>query len=196
MANVDRMNGFTPVRHLNGTPWNGKATMYYIDVTNTPAIFKGDAVVSAGSADATGKYASINQAAAGENIRGVVIGFSDQPYLAADTSNLYRNYCPALTEMYALVVDDPDVIFEIQEDNAVNDLAITEIGLSANITVGTGDTSTGKSGMELDSSDTGTDTTGQLKILGVSNKEDNALGTYCKWDVLILEHELRSTTDV
>ena len=98
--------------------------------------------------------------------------------------------------MYALVVDDPDVIFEIQEDNAVNDLAITEIGLSANITVGTGDTSTGKSGMELDSSDTGTDTTGQLKILGVSNKEDNALGTYCKWDVLILEHELRSTTDV
>lgn len=195
MANVSRTCGFTPVRHLNGMPWNGKARMYYIPVGNAVAIFKGDAVKSAGSADVTGKYASIAQAAAGDALRGVVIGFSDQPFIAVDTGNLYRNYCPATTEMYALVVDDPDVIFEIQEDNVGNDMTADMVGLATDIAVGSGDTANGKSGMELDSSDTAT-AAGQCKLLGVSNKEDNALGTDCKWDVLIIEHEMRLSADV
>jgi hypothetical protein len=97
--------------------------------------------------------------------------------------------------MYCLVVDDPDVIFEIQEDNVGNDIAATMVGLSTDIAVGAGDTATGKSGMELDSSDTAT-AAGQCKILGLSNKEDNALGTDAKWDVLIIEHEMRSSADV
>jgi len=194
MANVTNGGGFKPVRHLSGAPWNGKARMYYTSDAN--ALFMGDAVKSTGTADATGKYAAVTQATAGAAIRGVVIGFSDQPFLAADTSNLYRKYKAATDDLYVLVVDDPDVIFEIEEDNVGNDLAITEVGLSTNITVGSGDTASGKSAIKLDSSDTGTDTTGNCKLLNVSNKEDNALGTYCKWDVLILEHELRSATDV
>jgi len=196
MANTDRPSGLKPVGHLNGGPWNGKARMYYIDVTNTPAIFKGDAVVSAGSSDASGKYASINQAAVSENIRGVVVGFSDQPYIAVDTSDTNRAYCPATTEMYALVVDDPDVIFEVQEDNDGGDIDADMIGLCTNIVATAGSTSSGISGMELDSDGTAADAYGQLKILGVSNKEDNALGTNCKFDVLIIEHELRSSTGV
>lgn len=194
MANIDRQNGFTPVRHLNGMPWNGKARMYYIPVGNAAAIFVGDAVASAGSADATGKYASIAIAATTANVRGVVIGFSDQPFISLDTSNLYRNYCPASKEMYALVVDDPDVIFEVQEDNDTNDMDADMVGLSADFIVGTGSTTTGKSAMELDSSSTAAG--GPCRILGVSNREDNALGDYCRWDILFVEHELRSTTDV
>lgn len=195
MANIDRPAGFKPVGHLNGNPWNGKANMYYIPSSDGTAVFKGDAVKSAGSADTTGKYPTVAQAAAGDAIRGVVIGFSDQPFIAVDTSNLYRMYRPASTAMYALVVDDPDVIFEIQEDNAGNDIAATMIGLSTDIAVGSGDTSNGMSGMELDSSDTAT-AAGQCKLLRVSNREDNALGDYCKFDVLIIEHEMRSSTDV
>ena len=57
--------------------------------------------------------------------------------------------------------------------------------------MGSGDTASGMSGMELDSSDTAS-SSGQCRILGVSNKEDNDLGTYCKWDVLINLHELRT----
>jgi len=195
MANTDRPCGLKPVRHLNGVPWNGKARMYYIPATDGTAVFIGDAVKSAGSADATGKYPTVAQAAAGNAIRGVVIGFSDQPFVAFDTSNLNRKYRPASTAMYALVVDDPDVIFEIQEDNAANDIDKDMIGLSVDIAVGSGSTSTGMSGMEIDSSDTAT-AAGQCKILCVSNKEDNDLGTYCKFDVLIVEHEMRSETDV
>ena len=195
MANEDRAGGFKPVRHLNGVPWNGKATWYYIPATDGTAMFKGDAVKSAGSADASGKYPTVTQAAATNVVRGVVIGFSDQPYIAIDTSDLYANYRLASTAKYCLVVDDPDVIFEIQEDNVGNDIDADMMGLSTDIAVGSGNTTSGLSAMELDSSDTAT-ALGQCKILKVTNKEDNALGTYCKFDVLIIEHEMRAATDV
>ena len=195
MANIDRPAGLKPVKHLNGNPWNGVANMYYVDVANTPAIFIGDAVVSNGSSDDTGKYPGINQAVAGEAIRGVVVGFSDQPYMAFDTSDLDRKYCPATTEMYALVVDDPDVIFEIQEDNVSDDIDADMIGLNTDIVATAGNTSSGVSGMELDSDGT-TAGTAQLRILGVVNREDNALGTYCKFLVRINEHELRAVAGV
>ncbi len=195
MANIDRPRGFKPVGHLNGASWNGKATMYYVPATDSTAMFIGDPVVSAGAADATGKYPTVAQAAAGDVIRGVVIGFSDQPYLAMDTSDKNRSYRPASTAMYCLVVDDPDVIFEIQEDNDSNNITAAMIGLSTDIVVGSGDTASGMSGVELDSSDTAT-AAGQCKILRVSNRDDNALGTHCKFDVLIIEHEMRSSADV
>ena len=192
MSNVDRIAGFKPVRHLNGNPWNGKARMYYVRSDYAVALFIGDAGISGGSSDASGKYATIQQATAGSvNVRGVIIGFSDQPFAAFDATNLYRTYKPASTEMYALVVDDPDVIFEIQEDNDANDMDADMVGLSTDIVVGSGDTASGMSGMELDSSDTASGS-GQCRILGVSNKEDNELGTYCKWDVLFNLHELRT----
>jgi len=197
MANQDSPSGLKPVKHLNGNPWNGVANMYSIPVGNAAAIFIGDAVVSEGSADATGKYPSIaGYVSGGGNLRGVVIGFSDQPFMAFDTSDLDRKYCPATTAMYALVVDDPDVIFEIQEDNDSGGLAATEVGGNADIAVTAGNTASGISGMELDSSGVSTTAEAQLRIMGVVNREDNELGDYCKWLVKINEHELRSTTGV
>jgi len=197
MANIDKPAGLRPVEHLNGNPWNGKANMYSIDVHNTPAIFIGDLVRSDNtySADTTGKYPGIYQAAAGGAVRGVVIGFSDQPYMAFDTSDLDRKYCPASKAMYALVVDDPDVLFEIQEDSDGGNISADSIGLNCDVTIDTtGDTNSGISGMELDSSDVSVDTDHQLRILRVVNREDNALGTNCKFLVKINEHELSAST--
>jgi len=196
MANLDTPFGFKPVKHLMGMPWNGKVNTYYVPVGNATAIFKGDAVKSDGTGDATGKFPSITQAAAGDLIRGVVIGFGDNPYTMIHPDTPMRDYCPATTAMYAFVVDDPFVIFEVQEDSVGAALAVTAIGLSTNVVVGSGSTATGKSAMELDSSDTGTDGTGQCKILRVVDREDNALGNQCKWEVLIVEHELLVATDV
>lgn len=196
MANSDIPCGFKPVKHLLGGAWSGKASVYYIPVTNATALFKGDAVVSTGTASADGKYPGVVQAAAGDAIRGVIVGFGEDPHTMIKPENPYRVHCPISTEMYCMVVDDPFVIFEVQEDSVGAALTVTEIGLSTNITVGTGSTTTGQSAMELDSSDTGTDTTGQCKILRVVDREDNALGDNCKWEILIVEHEMLTATDV
>lgn len=195
MANVDRPSGLRPVRHLNGMPWNGKARMYYIAVGNSDVICIGDAVKAEGGADASGKYATVARAAATGNLRGVVVGFCDQPYVAVDTTNLYRAYRPTLTAMYCLVVDDPDVIFEVQEDNDSATLAAADVGRNIDLTFTAGNTSSGISGMELDSDNTNT-TTLQCRILGLVDREDNELGDYAKWEVLINEHDFKSVTGV
>lgn len=184
MANQDTPFGFIPRMYRNGAPWNGKYNVYYIPVGNASAIFKGDLVVSAGSASADGKYPDIAQAAAtNETAVGVVIGFGTTPELMFDINNLSRNYCPALTAMYAAVVDDPDVIYEAQEDGAI---AVTAVGNNADIVVGSGNTTTGQSAMEIDSSDAKT-ATAQIRILRLVDRPDNALGTNAKWLCMINE---------
>lgn len=198
MANLDTPFGFKPIKHLNGCCWNGQANVYYIPSTDNTAVFVGDAVKSAGSADGTGKYPTVTQATAGAAVRGVVIAFSDSPFVMIHPDTPNRMYRPAATAMYCLVVDDPQVIFEVQEDSVGNNLAATEVGLSANFVVGSGSTSTGRSAMELDSSDTATDGYGNCRILRLVNREDNELGANAKWEILFGEHELGLTisTDV
>lgn len=198
MANLDTPFGFKPVKNLNGSPWNGKANVYYVPSTDEVAIFKGDAVKSAGAADATGKFPTVAQAAAGDAVRGVVVGFGDNPYVMTHPDTPNRDYRPVSTAMYVFVIDDPQVIFEVQEDSDANSITAAMVGLSTNFVVGSGSTATGKSAMELDSSDTATDTAGNCRILRLVDREDNALGDYAKWEVLFGEHELGLTisTDV
>lgn len=197
MANVDTPFGFKPVKHLSGAPWNGKANVYYIPSTDNTAVFVGDAVKLAGSADATGKYPTVAQAAATNAICGVVIGFADNPYVGVNPDYPNRRYRPAATAMYAFVVDDPYVIFEVQEDSTGNSITADMVGLATDIVVGTGSTTTGRSAMELDSSDTAT-AAGQCRIMRLVNRDDNELGDYAKWEVLIAEHQYLNTisTDV
>jgi len=192
MSNVDRPAGLKPVRHLNGSPWNGKARMYSIAVGYGTRLGIGDPVKSGGSADATGKYPTVERATVGADIRGVIIGVSDQPYIAVDQDNLHRAYSPASTAGYCLVVDDPNVIFEVQEDNDTNDIDADMVGLNIDLVIGDCSTTTGLSIVELDSSTSGAGSDVGCRILGLTNREDNVLGTYAKWDVLINEHELKA----
>jgi hypothetical protein len=153
MANLDTPFGFKPVKHLLGTPWNGKANVYYVPSSDGTALYIGDAVKSAGAADSTGKYPTVTQAAATDVIRGVIVGFGDNPNVMTNPDYPMRRYRPVSTAMYVFVVDDPFVIFEIQEDSTGNSITAAMVGLSTDIVVGSGSTTTGKSGMELDSSE-------------------------------------------
>lgn len=186
MANVDRPSGLRPIRHLNGNPYNGAARRCFIPATDSTATFVGDAVVSAGSADADG-VPTVAQASAGGAIRGVIVGFE------VNGTDLETPYRLASTARYCFVCEDPDVVFEIQEDSDGGALAAANVGNNADIVVGSGDTSGGASGMELDSSTAAT-TAATLNILGLSQRADNEIGTNAKWEVIITEHELRSTT--
>ena len=196
MANSDIVSGFRPVGHLLGAAWSGKANVYYIPVTNATALFKGDAVKLTGTADVTGKYPGVVQVGGGdETVLGVIIGFGEDPHTMIKADSPYRVHCPISTEMYCLVVDDPFVIFEIQEDSVGGAMAVTAVGNSVDIVVGDGSTTTGKSGMELDSN-TATDGAATCKLLRRVDREDNALGDHCKWEVTIIEHQMLTSTGV
>ena len=198
MANKDKPCGLKPVKYLNGSPWNGKVTMYYHNASTTAAVYKGSCVkIDDGKADATGKYMGCDIAGATDVVLGVAVGFANTPNLAMDPTNLERDYCPANTAMYIAVVDDPNVVFEVQEDNASAYLAASVVGnTGVLVNSSAGSTTTGLSTAELDSSDTSTAIASHpLLIIGAVDRPDNTVGSsasYAKWLVTIQDHQFKT----
>jgi hypothetical protein len=197
MANVNRPSGFTPVGYLNGASWNGQARLYSIAAAYATALYIGDPVISAGSASASG-LPTIALGATTGALRGVLVGLGTQEGLLANPSNLDITYRPAATttnDWFALVVDDPNVIFEIQEQSSGTALAATDIGMNTISVSGTGNGFV--SGWQLASASgasPATTATLQLRLLGLARKLNNAFGAYAKHLVQINVHELAHGT--
>lgn len=187
MANVDNPSGFTPVRYLSGAPYNGATNRYALLATDNTATFVGDLVIPGGSATADGVPSIAQAAATNALILGAVVGFE------VDPTNLGLLYRTASTLRYALVCDDPYVLYEAQEDSVGAALTVDDVGENCDIVVGSGNTTSGISAMEIDSSDHKTGTA-QIRIIRLVPREDNAVGTNAKWEVLINEHAYKSTT--
>lgn len=197
MANVDTPFGLRPIRHKSGAPYNGAANPYYKPSGYATAVFVGDAVVKTGTSNTAAVTApglgsfqiatlpEINRATVGDTnrITGVVVGFG------ADPNNLQRIHSPASTEAVVWVVDDPDIVFEIQADGAV---PAASIGLNAVlIDTHTGNTTTGLSGTELDTTSDApaADASNQLMIMRQVNREDNEPNVlHNKLEVMISNH--------
>jgi len=190
MANSDKPSGLKPVSFISGVPWNGEFNVYQKASTDGTAMFKGDLVGLTGACEATGKYPTVTQfTAADAHSIGVAIAFSTvAPHIAFDPSNLNLKYSPASTLSYVCVIDAPDMIYEIQEDGGGGDIAVADIGLNCEVIVGAGNTTTGLSAMELDSSDVANTATLPIRILRLADREDNAVGAYAKWLVKLNTH--------
>jgi hypothetical protein len=84
------------------------------------------------------------------------------------------------------VIDDPSQLFIIQADE---DIEQADFGKNADVTTGsTGNTTTGVSTMELDSSTINVSATLNLKLVGLYDVPGNALGNYAVVVVKINEH--------
>jgi hypothetical protein len=181
MANTDVAKGLVPVKYLNGTPYNGKCGKYYIPATDSTAVYIGDPVKLAGSADARG-IPTVAKASSTEVFVGVVVGVEPE---TADSTR----YRAASTGRYVFVADDPDLLFEIQEDSDGGALAATDVGLNANFIDGGGSTTTAFSGLEIDSSTAATTATLDFQIVRLADREDNVIGNYAKWLVKLNNHQ-------
>lgn len=193
MANVDSAFGLIPVCDFGGAPYSGQANRYFIPATDGTATFVGDAVKLAGSADSDG-VPTIAQAAAGDTICGVVVAFDPVEGAGADgrDSTIHR---AASTARYAWVADDPGLLFLVQEDSDGGALAAADVGNNADLIVGTGSATTGRSAMEIDSSTKAT-TTAQVRVVRLWNAPDNEIGTNARWLVRIVEHLNATATGV
>lgn len=191
MANANIVFGFRPVQNLDGSPWSGATRTVYFPSSDSTATFVGDLVKLTGSGDADGKYATVAQCAAGDTPYGVVVGFKPDP------TDLELTYRKASTARYAEVAVGDAVIMEAQEDSVGGALAAANIGQNIDVVVASsGDTTSGLSGMQLDSSTAATTNTLPLRLIGLVDREDNALGTNAKWLVRLNLSEFRATTGV
>lgn len=188
MPNTDSPFGFKPVRYRSGAPYNGACNRYYIASGEAYNLFIGDPVALSGTGDAFGVPGIVRATAgagssAGDGPVGVVVGFEN---LTSD--NLSRSYRPSGTAGYVLVADDPNLEYEIQEDSDTATLAVTDIGLNANFIIGTGNTYTGTSAVELDSNTAAVTATLDMRILGLIERPNNEIGTNAKWRVALNNH--------
>jgi len=177
--------GLRPVRYKSGAPYNGAANMYSVPATDASALYIGDPVIIAGSGDADG-VSTVALAAAGARITGVVVGFAPVPGVTTATG-LTRGYRTASTLDNVLVADDPALLFEANEDGVGGFLAVTNIGNNVDLVAGAGSTYTKLSGYMLDSSTAATTTAG-VRVVGMSQRVNNTIGTVSTvWNVGLIE---------
>ena len=180
MANADRPSGARYVRNQGGStalPSNE----YSVDSSNSTAIFLGDFMI----AEADGNVAPYTGTAGGD-LLGVCDGVSD------DYGDLTRRHLPASTAGKVTINDDPYAIFAIQEDNDGTALTLAARGANCDALATAGSTTTDISAHEVDRSSV-TSATAQLRMIRLVPREDNAYGDSAEWEVMINEHEYKST---
>ncbi len=184
MANADTATGLRPVRYLNGSPYNGQARKYFIPATDTTSsYFIGTLVKPAGSADADGVMAVTGNVATGNAVLGPIVSVE----LITRESSIYRENS---TARYVYVADDPNIIFEAQ-DNAGATPVAADVGNTADLaTLTGGSTISGFSTTEIDWSTitAAGDGTEDVLIMGLSRRPDNTIGDNAKWEVRLNNH--------
>lgn len=94
----------------------------------------------------------------------------------------------------ALVLDNPNAVFEVQADGSVT---IGDIGYNFDVTVGLGNAQYGISTLRLHASSRSAAATGIVKIVGYDTRADNALtDAYPRVLVKLLNHQYDTKTSI
>lgn len=206
MANVSAPFGLMPIEHLDGSPYNGKVTRYYIPSADTSAYYIGDPVALAGvagggagtqSADANG-VPSIGKVANGDTLwLGPIVGVEVVNPLGASNQGtsltLETISIPATKtrDYYVYVADDPGLIFEMQGDGTATNQTAAKSTYNCDITVATPSTGA-QSASVIASAGIALTATLPLKLMGLSQRQfagGNAFGAYAVWRCKINNHQ-------
>jgi hypothetical protein len=192
MANVAAPTGFKPLRRMDGAAWSVSNTPYRIPDNYGTTIGYGDLV-------AFTTNGVITQAAAGAQFRGVFIGvkYVDSTGAALIKPSWAANTRLITTGSYAeaLVVDDPFVVFAAQFTGATVP-AVTELGSTYDIAVGTVNSRTGISGAGIDST-TSAATLKQFRFLKFLDRVDNDTASANSWGEFIpLKHDFLTQSGI
>lgn len=213
MANANKLNGFTPVAYLNGADWDGRGRVYAIPAAQTNQIAIGDPVKLVAGASASFGLPCIDIGAANAALIGVVIGLQKPPPQGTlrggmgpwvDPTNLnqilVRPAAAQTTDWYAEVVDDPNVIYEVQEQTS-SGAGVNFAASAATKNADFGRLAAGAvlpgflSPAYIDNLGTGTPpnlATSNFRLEGLKQSLDNALGVWQKWYVSINNHARRA----
>lgn len=140
--------------------------------------------------------AGVNTAGA-LRIMGGIVGFLQGAATAPGEKTPYLKSSDQTSNVvYALVADDPDQEFIVQENTNGTALTIANAGSVVPLIYRTtsGNTNSGWANLEFDRNAVVTTTAGQVQLLrpqeGVNTDgTTNAPGSYCKWVVRIINHQ-------
>jgi len=178
MTNINNPAGARIRGAIQNADFNPNSFKYIIPATDSVDLFRNDFVKTNGTS--INGIPVVVKAAADDVLRGIVVGF--------EKNHDYENitYREANTERIVYVNHAPSVEFEIQASGTLTE---NDIGKNFNILVNGGNTGTGLSATQLDTS-TGTTSVAQLKLISIIENPINELGAYTKVRAMILKHEI------
>ena len=152
MSATSAPRGLKPIGLLGGMPFAGSTREFLIKSGYATAIFNGDVVGLADTANSTDDGYLVREAVASEvNPIGVFLGCSyTDPNTGQLTFNQYYPGSIAASDIKAVVSANPFTLYEVQADDAI---AQTQLGMTADLVqTQAGSTTTGNSGIQLDAS--------------------------------------------
>ena len=168
MANIDARFGFRPSGKVGGNPDNGALSQYTILDGETTTMFQGDMV----------KFASGGVVDAAVADAGLMVfnGIQyDDPTTGKPTFKNQYDGVDLDKNIDCFVYDDPYQVYEAQGDTAATQAMVGTY--MDHIETHSGNTSTGLSGDEIDTSDTAATLSG-VKFLGLAETPGNSLGVH------------------
>jgi hypothetical protein len=172
MATTAAPYGLRPVNLIGGQPYAGSTRMMKIANAYAANIFYGQAVASNGNGFIQADTSTTALSATG--VLGVFVGCSyTDPGLRY---KVFRQSWPTgtvATDAEAYVIDDPDVVMQVQADEAV---AQTALGANIALVTSAGSTTTGNSTTAADGSSVAATQTLPLRIVGFVDGPDSAAG--------------------
>lgn len=184
MANNDGAFGLRPVNGIGSGTFSGKVSRYVFLVGTGTAAYVGGLVKPAGSANADGVMDVTGNVSTGNAVLGVIVAI--EPVNAESLT-----YRAASTLRFVYVADDPNQLFEVQEDSDSGALVANDTGNVADLTGFTaGSTVYGTSTIEIDSSTktASGDGSEDVILIGLAQRPDNAIGNQAKWLVRLNNH--------
>lgn len=186
--------GFIAYGRAEGAAWTGATNEYPVASGYATSLFRGDPLLTL--ADGT-----LGIGTAGNPVRGVMWGTK---YINSTNQVNWASYWPASTTVQTgtlpvlEVIDDPYLLFDIQEANASGvagtPLALTDVGANFNFHSGTGNTASGNSGYWLDNSTASTTATENCRLMRLTPRINNVVGSFANWLVQFNAHELKAGT--
>lgn len=196
MANTSRISGFRPVKHMNGSPYNGQANIYYV-ASAADEILVGDVVKLGSSSDSVG-IPSADLCGASDVPVGIVVGIVNPKRdpngnltngaITLDLPNSAQ--IAASGSGYILVADSPDVVCEVEAANGTP--VVTDIGLNISHANGARTAATVVSPAYIDFGTEATTSTLNFRLLGFVRRVDNEVGASAKMLVGFNVHQFGS----
>ena len=194
MANVNAPAGFQACDHL-GSAYNPTTRRVAFAAGDSSAAFKGTLVKYTGAVDTDGVTPVVTLAApADTKLAGAIVSF--EPQRAGNWTTYYRT---ASTRQYANIPADPQQLYMVQEDSVGGNIAVaTAIGQNIDFTAESGNTVTGWSTMQLDSSTPAASTAAlPIRLIGPAMQPSNdptSAGSNGNWIVKLNQNAYDNTT--
>jgi hypothetical protein len=171
--NPDTPNGFQPVGTVYGNSWFGNIRVLPANASTSADIFRGDLVTQ----EATGNIEVMAASNTAGNV-GVFLGISDVSLRSvANVEHPHFYDASEMTNADCMIAVAAGLLVEGQEDGIGGDpLELADVFSTVDILATGGDTTTGLSAQEIDSSEHAAVTTDPLRIIKLAQKPNNQLG--------------------